>query len=417
MKFVNLFLGLCISLQALAYPISTDTSRTATTAHLSALKNGHVLLTWTEKDKNNLVYFYSAISKDNGKSFSDKKLVFAHEGIGSSRLMKPKVLEKGDGTLVAVFGLRGTGGQPAPQPSSHDSHAAGGHDTHAAAAKPAPPKGGGRPRDMQIVYSYSKDQGTTWSAPAPVHQDQTAGVVRGFFDSAVMGNGEIAVAFLQDIPNQPHSRDMRLVTSSGLTFGQEKVIDDFTCDCCNISLLTDANGYLNVYYRENNENIRDIARMVSKDFGKSFGTPSILFPDKWLINGCPHSGPTSSALGKGSVVAWFSGSEDAPGLRVVNDQGKRLAVIGDPSAKNAFLVPTPSASVLLWEEARTDGESTTYYIAYRKVTAEKAADVQWLTPSQHGHSPSAVYTGNQLLVAYEVQKGSQSTIELSTVSL
>lgn len=417
MKILSLFLGLCLSLHALAYPIPTDASRTATTPHLSSLKNKEVMLTWTEKDKSGMQYFYAAFSKDNGKTFLDKKLIYANEGIGSSRLMKPKVHEKGDGTLVAVFGLRGSG-NPAPQPAaaSHEGHAAG-HDTHAAASQPAAPRGGGRPRDMQIVYSYSKDKGATWSAPQTVHQDKTAGVVRGFFDSAVMGNGEIAVAFLQDIPNKPHSRDMRLVTSRGLTFGNEKVIDDFTCDCCNISLLTDANGYLNVYYRENNDNIRDIAHMVSKDNGKTFGPASILFPDKWQINGCPHSGPTSSALGKGSVIAWYSGTEEDPGLRVVTDKGKRLAVINDPSARNAFLVPTPEASVLLWEQTQTDGEATTYYIAYRKVTADKAQDVQWLKPSQDGHNPSAVYTGNQLLIAYEVQKGDQSTIELNSVSL
>lgn len=414
MHLLKTLLILLVSLQTFAYTLPTDPDRTAATPHLSKLKNGEILLTWTEKDPQGMQYYYAAFSKDNGKNFAEKKLIYAHEGIGSSRLMKPKVLEKGDGTLVAVFSLREVSAAPAVAPVQ-ENHAAG-HANHEAVAKPAPAK---RPRDMKIMYSYSKDKGTSWSAPATVHQDQTAGVVRGFFDSAVLGNGEIAVAFLQDIPNKPHSRDMRLVTSKGLAFGKEKVIDDFTCDCCNISLLTDVKGNLNVFYRENSDNIRDIARMTSSDNGKSFAKPSILFADQWKINGCPHSGPTSSVLGSGSVAAWYSGSEEAPGLRVVTDKGKRLAVIGDPSAKNAFLVPaTTTASVLLWEQAQPGSEDSGTYIAYRKVTELAAGDVKWLKSSKPGHNPTGVYAGNQLLVAYEAEQGnSRNTIEVSSMAL
>ena len=414
MHLLKTLLMLLISLQTFAYTLPTDPDRTAATPNLSKLKNGEILLTWTEKDPQGMQYYYAAFSKDNGKNFSDKKLIYAHEGIGSSRLMKPKVLEKGDGTLVAVFSLREVPVAPAVAPAQ-ENHA-GSHANHEAAAKPAPAK---RPRDMKIMYSYSKDKGTSWSAPATVHQDQTAGVVRGFFDSAVMGNGEIAVAFLQDIPNKSHSRDMRLVTSKGLAFGQEKVIDDFTCDCCNISLLTDAKGNLNVFYRENSDNIRDIARMTSSDNGKSFAKPSILFSDQWQINGCPHSGPTSSTLGSGSVAAWYSGSEEAPGLRVVTDKGKRLTVIGDLSAKNAFMVPaTTTASVLLWEQAQPGSEDSGTYIAYRKVTELAAGDVQWVKSSKPGHNPTGVYAGDQLLVAYEAEQGNnRNTIEVSSIAL
>ena len=418
MHVLKILLILLISLQAFAYTLPTDPNRTAATPHLSKLKSGEVMLTWTEKDPQGVQYYYVAFSKDQGKNFSDKKLIFSHEGIGSSRLMKPKVLEKGDGTLVAVFSLREVPAAAQAAAPAQENHA-GGHANHEAAVKPAPAKGSGRPRDMKIMYSYSKDKGTSWSTPATVHQDQTAGVVRGFFDSAVLGNGEIAVAFLQDIPNKPHSRDMRLVTTKGMAFGQEIVIDDFTCDCCNISLLTDAQGDLNVFYRENSDNIRDIARMTSSDNGKSFAKPSILFADQWQINGCPHSGPTSSTLGSGSVAAWYSGSEEAPGLRVVTDKGKRLTVIGDPSAKNAFMVPaTATASVLLWEQAQPGSEDSGSYIAYRKVTELAAGDVQWVKSSKLGHNPTGVYAGDQLLVAYEAEQGNnRNTIELSSITL
>ena len=133
MKLIPILLTLCLNIQAIAYTIPTDASRSASTPHLSSLKNKEVMLTWTEKDSGGMQYFYVAFSKDQGKTFSGKNLIYSHEGIGSSRLMKPKVLEKGDGTLVAVFSLR-VSSNPTPQPAaaSHEGHSNGMEATSAA---------------------------------------------------------------------------------------------------------------------------------------------------------------------------------------------------------------------------------------------------------------------------------------------
>lgn len=402
---------LTCSLSARANDHFSDTTRAYAVPTLTKVPGGKVALSWTEKDDQGIIDFYWAQSSDKGKTFGDKKLIFSSPGIGNSRLMRPKLLVKKDGTLVAVFALRGPASLTAPTTSaapqaepSHDYGAS--HDGHKppvdSPAKGAA-RGGGRPGDLQIVYTVSTDQGNTWTKPVPVHSDKTPNIVRGFFDATVLANGEIAVAYLNDIEGKAHQRDLRLVTSTGNQFGTEKILDPFVCDCCNISLLVDNHGTLHVYYRENQENIRDIARLVSTDNGATFSKPAILFADNWQINGCPHSGPTSSVGAGHNLIAWFSGTTASPGIRVVTEDGKRLFVLDDPSARNAFLVSAPQSSVLLWEQNQSSETGLSSVIAYKTIKSDKNPATQFVKNAHNGTNTTGLVVDNQLLVAYEVK--------------
>lgn len=418
------------SLTSYASGLFSDTTRAYAVPTLTKTPAGNVALSWTEKDKEGVIYFYWAESSDKGETFGNKNLIFASAGIGNSRLMRPKLLFKKDGTPVAVFALRGPGSptaqvtaNPAPRPeATHATHEHG--ETHTAEKPRAdnPPKegprGGGRPTDLQIVYSMSADQGRTWSQPTPVHTDKTPNVVRGFFDATVLANGEIGVAYLNDIEGQAHQRDLRFVTSKGNQFGQEKTLDPFVCDCCNISLLVNNNGTLNLYYRENQENIRDISQMTSTDNGATFSKAQNLFADNWKINGCPHSGPTSTASANGNLIAWFSGTTGSPGIRVVTQQGKRLFVLEDPTAKNAFLVPTPKSSVLLWEQNQTSETGLTSVIAYKTITTNQNPATQFVKNALNGTNATGIVVDNQLVVAYELKNANnKNSIGLAQIEL
>lgn len=407
-----------------------DTTRAYAVPTLTRTPAGEVALSWTEKDNNGVIYFYWAKSGDQGKAFGDKKLIYSAAGIGNSRLMRPKLLFRKDGSAVAVFALRGpesAGLQPPatsasarpqePTPAGHDAHGSG-QDSHPADAPKASRPGNGRPSDLQIVYAVSTDQGNTWTQPTPVHADKTPNIVRGFFDATVLANDEIAVAYLNDIQGKAHQRDLRFVTSSGDKFGGEKILDPFVCDCCNISLLVDPTGTLHLYYRENQDNVRDITQMSSSDNGRTFSKPRILSKDNWQINGCPHSGPTSSAGGGSRLVAWFSGSPDSPGIRVVTEQGKRLFVLNDPTAKNAYLVPALKSSVLLWEQSQPSESGMTSVIAFRNIDGAATPNSRFIKNAQNGTNASGVVVDGQLVVAYEVRKpNNKNSIEWATVIL
>jgi hypothetical protein len=377
--------------QASTAGLEMDSSKIYSMPLLSKTPNSEILLSWTEKDAKGMVSLCMALSKDLGKSFSDKKIIYTGTGIGNSRLMRAKVLAKKDGTFVAVFSNRGT----APAASN-------------------PPKRGGRSSD--IVFCTSKDGGATWTSPESVDSDKTTGIVRGFFDAALMANDEVAVAYLKDVANSTkhEERDLRMVITKNGVFQPERVIDPVVCDCCNISLLLDANGALNVYYRDNNDDIRDIARMTSTDNAETFSKPQILHDDQWKINGCPHSGPSSVTMGKSALITWFSGAETEPGIRLVTNEGKKLLVLADPTAKNPFLLGSNQTSVLLWEQIQGEVPQ----LAYRKIKNNTVSETSWIQDSANGSNPCGLVVSNQLLLAYEVKlSGGKTQLKVSTVGM
>jgi BNR repeat-like domain len=372
-----------------ANPFQNDSTKAYTMPLLSQTPKGDLMLSWTEKDAQGITSLCIAFSSDKGKTFSAKKTVYSGAGVSNSRMMRAKVLAKKDGSFVAVFANR----------------------------PDAVPNQGGRSRTGDIAFCVSKDGGNTWTSPKSVDADPTQ-CMRGFFDAVLMANDEVAVAYLKDVANSTkhEERNLRLVTTKNGVFESERIIDPVVCDCCPISLLLDANGGLNVYYRDNNDNIRDMAKMTSTDNGATFSTPKILHDDQWKINGCPHSGAISSTYGKSALIAWFSGAEKESGLRLATQDGQKLFVISNPSAKNAYLVETPKTSVMLWEQNKD--EENVSQIAFRKINNNKVSETNWLNGSSNATNVSGLTIDNQILVAYEVkQANKRNSIKISTLGL
>ena len=385
--FFALTFILMTNLVSFAKPILDDTTKAYSMPLLVKTPQGDVLLTWMEKDNAGKSSFCLAFSKDNGKTFEDKKVIYSGMGVNSSRLMRAKLLTKKDGSLVAVFSNR-------PETST---------------------PGVGR-RAAEIVYCISTDKGNTWTAPQPVDTDPTKGIMRGFFDAVLMANDEVAVAYLKDVKNSTkhEERDLRLAITKNGAFQDEKLIDPVVCDCCNISMLLDANGALNIYYRDNNNDIRDIAKITSTDNAQSFSKPEILYNDNWQIKGCPHNGATASMFGKSSLIAWFSGTTNQPGIRLVTQEGKQLFVL-DGSAKNAYLSSQNQNAALFWEQAQENNISK---IAYRKVSKDKVSETLLINDSANGINPTGLVLDNQMIVAYEVkQANKKNTIKIESLSL
>lgn len=373
-----------------------DSTKAYSMPLLAQTKKGDVMLTWTEKNSEGITSFCLAFSKDKGKTFSDKKVIFAGTGVGNSRMMRAKVLTKKDGSLVAVFSNRG--------------------ESATASTAATPPQGG--KRSSNIVFCVSKDNGSIWTSPVSVDSDPKQGIVRGFFDAVVLPNDEIAVAYLKDVANSTkhEERDLRMVVTKNGSFQPEKVIDPVVCDCCPINMLIDVNGALNIVYRDNNDDIRDMAKMVSTDNAETFTKPQILHNDEWKINGCPHSGAVSSTSGKGALFAWFSGTEKESGIRLVNNDGKKLLVLSDASAKNAFLVDGSQNQVLLWEQNKPENKLTE--IAFKKINNDKASETIWVNGSVNGINSTGLVLDNQLVVAYEVkQANKRNSLKVTTVRL
>lgn len=376
----------------------TDSTKAYTMPLLTSTPKGEILLSWTEKDEQGMTAFCLSFSKDNGKTFSDKKVIYAGLGVGNSRLMRAKVLAKKDGSLVAVFSNRTVSPNAQPQGGGRGG------------------RGGGRA--SEIVYCTSKDGGTNWTSPQAVDTDTTKGLLRGFFDAVVLPNDEIAVAYLKDVKGSTkhEERDLRLAITKNGVFQAEKLLDPVVCDCCNINLLVDANGHLNVFYRDNNDDIRDISKMVSTDNGQTFSKPQIVHNDGWKIMGCPHSGAISSIIGKGALVAWYSGTETESGVRLVTNEGKKLFVLEAPSVKNPTLLTSNNLAALVWEQKQNNSDKTE--LVFRKIQNEKASETMALEGSAEATNPTGLLLGNQMLIAYEVKKeNKKNSLKIMTTGL
>ncbi len=375
-SFDNMYKNLNTKLSNPNTPFRLDTTK-AYSMPLLSNTNGKILLSWTEKDPQGITSFCLAFSTDNGSTFSNKKVIFSGNGVSNSRMMRAKVLAKKDGSLFAVFSNR------------------------------ADAAAGGRGRAADLVYCVSKDNGSNWTSPKSVDADPTT-CMRGFFDAVLMANDEVAIAYLKDVANSTkhEERNLRLVTTKNGSFLPERIIDPVVCDCCPIGLLVDKIGALNVYYRDNNDDIRDMAMMTSTDNGLTFTSPKIVYDDQWKIQGCPHSGPIASTDGKNKLISWYSGSDKEPGLRLANSNGQKLFVINDASAKNAALVELPKNSVMLWEQNNTETKATG--IAMKKIeNNQKASETTWIDGSANATNVSSIAVGNQLLVVYEVKQSNK----------
>ncbi|RQO30354.1 exo-alpha-sialidase [Taibaiella sp. KBW10] len=355
--------------------------------------NNEIILSWTEKDAAGMVNYYFARSADKGKTFSDKKLIYAAPGIGTGRLARPRLLFKKNGDMVATFSFN-----PDAQLQAN-----------AGEVKAA------RPKELQVYVTESADGGNTWSTPKSVHNDATPGVIRGFYDATLMANDELAVVFLKDIPNKPHERDLRLVIAQNGVFGDERIIDSFVCDCCNLGLLTDEKGNLNVYYRENADNIRDIAKMISTDNGITFSTPEMVYKDNWKINACPHTGPVALRYGNTNLISYYSGVEGNPGVRLVTQAGKQLLLLKDETIKTASLAGNEKKAVILYGQGTQDAGTK---IGYRTIAKSKVSADKWLDNSATGTNPNGIIVDNELVVVYELtEKGKVVGIKTDVVKL
>ena len=374
----------------------TDDAKAYSMPLLSQTPKSEVMLSWTEKDEQGMTSLCLVFSQDKGKTFSEKKVIYAGNGIGNSRLMRAKVLAKKDGSLVAIFTNRA--------------------DATAATSSTQQGGGGGRGgRSSDLVYCVSKDNGATWTSPQSVDSDPTKGIMRGFFDATLMANDEVAVVYLKDVKGSTkhEERDLRLVTTKNGVFQPEKLIDPVVCDCCNINLLVDANGALNVYYRDNNDDIRDIAKMVSTDNGETFSKPQIVHNDGWKIMGCPHSGAISSTNGKSALVAWYSGTETESGIRLVTQEGKKLFVLDDPSVKNPSLISSPQVAAMLWEQGKEKTQ-----LVFRKINGDKVSETLSVEGSDNATNSTGLVIGNQLLIAHEVkQENKRNSLKIRTTAL
>jgi len=269
-----------------------------------------------------------------------------------------------------------------------------------------------------VRVSTSRDGGASWSEPRVLHRDGTASE-HGFVSTVPVARDTMGFVWLDgrntvDAAGQPRSHGEEAAAMS-LYFttlgsdghpGEEVLLDDRVCDCCQTGAARSGEALLAAYRDRSPDEIRDMS-LVRRASG-AWSAPAPVADDGWRIAGCPVNGPAveGDAAGR-AVVAWFSApdekavvrvafSSDAgqswgDGLRV--DEGRPLgrldvALLEDGSALVSWLEQSEAGAGLRLRRIAPDGRRS------------PAALVSAVRAARSSGFPRLLVAGDELLVAW-----------------
>jgi hypothetical protein len=206
-----------------------------------------------------------------------------------------------------------------------------------------------------IAVSISNDAGKTWGEPVTPHNDFTS-TEHGFV--SIFSQHESAGLIWLDGRNMPVGGVEHGVhgTSEGMTLRsahitadtlieQRQQVDGLVCDCCQTDIAVADSGPVAVYRNRTKDEIRDIYFTRLLDGHWSPGRP--VTSDNWEISGCPVNGPAIAIRGERLVVAWYTGAQDQPIVKLAfsREQGDGFQAAIEIDSVN----PLGAVDVLLLE--------------------------------------------------------------------
>jgi hypothetical protein len=270
--------------------------------------------------------------------------------------------------------------------------------------------------EYDVTISRSFDGGKTWGKPFIPHRDGVK-AEHGFVSLFAAKDGSLAAVWLDGREMKPaegghdHGRgDMTLryvkIKRDGALV-DDAALDTRVCECCQTSAAMTAEGPV-VVYRDRSEaekEIRDISVVRLK--GDKWSAPSRVFQDGWQLNGCPVNGPAVAAAGRRVAVAWFTGADKTPRVKLAfsNDAGETfgqpVAVDGgNPTGRVDVLLLDDGGALVCWLEKLPEGGA----VRVRRVRPDgKLDEAVTVAPSGTARSngfPQMVRAGGELIFAW-----------------
>lgn len=203
----------------------------------------------------------------------------------------------------------------------------------------------GHKHGTDIYLSASTDRGQSFASEVKVNDDKAPGP-HGMHSLAVAKDGRIYAGWLDErnvhVPkpstkaeghHMESNRDLYVASSTdgGRTFSPNRKVASDVCPCCKTALTVSADGTLYAGWRQVLPgNFRHIAVASSTDGGTKFSAPVVVSDDRWMLQGCPVSGPSltvDAASGNLKVVWYAAGEGGAPGVYVAEskDSGRSFS--------------------------------------------------------------------------------------------
>ena len=167
-------------------------------------------------------------------------------------------------------------------------------------------------------------------------------------------------------------------------------------------------------------------QLVSLDNGSTFSQPIRISADNWVINGCPHTGPTVAENKTGLHFAWYTmgGGEGVFYCRS-SDFGKtfseRDTVSNNPSAKHPQITALPNGNIAIaWDESVKKGEKVNAWIGLQVRDPEGKIISSKFVSSDNTISEFAVVKAideKNILIAYNHRLNERESVTYKMVSV
>jgi hypothetical protein len=269
-------------------------------------------------------------------------------------------------------------------------------------------------KGTDLYLSVSSDLGQSFGAPVKINDDKVP-AAHGMHSLHVDDNGRVYVSWLDErnvVAPQPSTkaeghhmesnRELFIAdsTDGGRTFSRNRKIAGDACPCCKTALAVARDGTVYVSWRHVLPgNYRHIAVSTSTDAGATFSKPVIVSDDKWVLHGCPVSGPSLSVTDNGTLrVLWYAAGEaNAPGLYITEskDKGQTFSsrqLVAQQTVRGTPVLTAGDSAIAVWEETGEQGSET----KFRPVGHAGAA----MSVGLNVEVPAAAFTKGGLFVAY-----------------
>lgn len=277
-----------------------------------------------------------------------------------------------------------------------------------------------------IYLSTSTDGGQSFATEVKVNDDK-APADHGMHSLAVAKDGRIYAAWLDErnvhAPkpstkaeghHMESNRDLYVAysTDGGRTFSKNQKVATDACPCCKTALTVSADGTLYAGWRQVLPgSYRHIAVASSTDGGTKFSAPVIVSDDRWMLQGCPVSGPSLSvdaASGALKVVWYAAGETGAPGVYFAEskDKGHSFSPRELLSQENVRGTPALASGnnnmIALWQSADVPNTKM----------RELGTTGSVLSVAANAELPAGAVSNDKLFVAYIAKEKEKRSIWL-----
>jgi len=285
-------------------------------------------------------------------------------------------------------------------------------------------------KGTDLYLSVSHDQGKTFDAATKVNDDRLPGA-HGMHSLAVSNDGRIYVAWLDErnvrAPkpsthagghHMESNRELFISSSldGGKTFSANRKVAENACPCCKTALAVSQDGTLYASWRQVLPgNFRHIAVASSTDGGANFSPAVIVSDDKWMLQGCPVSGPSLSIDNNGILkVVWYAAGEgEAPGLYFAEtrDKGRTFSprsLLMQESVKGTpALAAGNDRAIAIWQGSGAQQPET----KMRELGGAGSA----VSVASNAELPSGAWCKDRLFVAYIATVAGKRSVWLTMV--